>query len=303
MQATYDVWVAGDSFSKDTYQKLEEMLTQSVAYNNNPRNQNASQQEEKASLYLAEYYNVFEYHQAKSDHLGPAIARVLNSVIQGLNTNKRLPRFLLVILDKDVIEDLNVFDFGAVRGMSRIICWLTKQIDIAVRCKRLQILDKKPGAIYHDDSKVIYVETLRRVDHYAAGSLMEGVCTLRTKFNKILNKAAAKVNHYILVVRNCSNNPSNFQRNGLLSAKGKAIFWEEIDELLERFDAKQVGLHPKINENKGPNRFQHKPGNSNSNLHNHNNNCSRRPWTDADPEPLNHTSSNRRFFLPRLSDN
>ena len=75
------------------------------------------------------------------------------------------------------------------------LTWLTKQAGILTRRKRLQILEKKPGAITNaEDPKIIFTTMIRRAEFYPVGSKMEVVCSLRSKFNEILSAAVAKQN-------------------------------------------------------------------------------------------------------------
>ena len=62
--------------------------------------------------YLHSFYNVhgFSTHPSSGNHR--TIGRIINALIHALNTRKRLPRFLVVIIDKDIIEDVGIFDFG-----------------------------------------------------------------------------------------------------------------------------------------------------------------------------------------------
>ena len=55
--------------------------------------------------YIQEYYNVKPYFQTSRDRVP---ARILNSLVDAINERQRLLRFLLVILDKDLLHDMNV---------------------------------------------------------------------------------------------------------------------------------------------------------------------------------------------------
>ena len=65
----------------------------------------------------------------------------------------------------------------------------------------------------------------------------------RAKFNDVVGELAAKFNFNVLNVMGCNTN-SHFNGWGNLSPKGKVEFWLEIDELLEKFDKKQIKLQP-----------------------------------------------------------
>ena len=120
-----------------------------------------------------------------------------------------------------------------------------QQIEIAINRKRLQISTRKPGVIQQGDPKIIYTMMQRRNERFRAGSKMEVICSIRPKFNDILNDAVAGVNQYILSIRSCCLKDHFDHWGSYLSYKGKIDFWSEMDELLERFDNNQVKLHLK----------------------------------------------------------
>ena len=158
----------------------------------------------KQPPYLFEYYNVFRFWKssANSRH---TIGRVLNAFINALNQGRCLPRFLLIILDKDVIEDVNVFDYGAAKELLKNVQWLIRQINIEITRKRAEITDAKPGALYSTNPKVVLLSMIRRPLHFPSRSRMENVVSLCTKFNDALNEVAEKYEYSILTVDACDS--------------------------------------------------------------------------------------------------
>ena len=133
------------------------------------------------------------------------IGRVLNSFIEALNEGRRLPRFLIVLLDKEIIDDVNVFDYGASNEINENVTWLMRQLDIAVQRRKTATLAVKPGALYSTDPKIIFTTMIRCPLHFPTGSRMEKVVSLRTKFNKAVNDAAYDRQHSILTVDVCDS--------------------------------------------------------------------------------------------------
>ena len=194
---------------------------------------------------MAEYYNIFNFNERSSPN---AISNILNSTIDALNKRDCLPRLLVVVLDKEIIETLNFFDFGATRELAALVNWLTRQIDITIWHKRLQITEKKPGAVNINDPLIIFTTMIRRPITFPQGSKAESICSLRRKFNEILNEAVARQGNNILTVKSCDA-PEHFDRSGKLSTLGRKTYWEEIDYLIERFDHNKVKLFPKLKNN------------------------------------------------------
>ena len=116
----------------------------------------------------------------------------------------------------------------------------------------------RPGIVNGNDPMVIYVTMVRRVERYPEDSKMAKLCTFRVKFNDLLNEAVGRKGNYVLSVRSCTN-PSNFNHWGTLSMQGKEVFWQEIDQLIEKFENDKVKLEPRGNKKSG--QFYRGPGN------------------------------------------
>ena len=195
IQAIYDVWFVGDSFMRDTYQTFRAIINESHL------NRKVTQ------LYLREYNNVkgFYYPSAIAG-IKYTMTRILNSVIEALNSCDRLPRMVLILPDKDIINDVNLYDFGAYKTIAAVVNWFTCQVDIAIHRKKLQISEKKPGAISSSRyPSIIHVNMIHRATSFRSGSKMESICSLQSKFNEILNNAAAWQDHHILTIKSCNS--------------------------------------------------------------------------------------------------
>ena len=204
-------------------------------------------------LYLQDYYNIFSYFYPTASTVKRAIARFINALIEALNDRERLPRYIIFILDKEIIEDVNIFNFRASKAINTNVNWLIRQANMMVRRKRLQILEKKPGAVYSGDPKIIFTTMMKRATLYQRGSKMEAVCSLRSKFNDIVSSVTAKHDNHLLQIRSCIS-PDHFDQFGNLSSKGKFEFWYEMDQLIQRFDTHKIKLLPHLHSMKQQNR-------------------------------------------------
>ena len=192
--------------------------------------------------YIFEYYNVLGYCSAKNSATCRVIARVLNSVIEGLNTRERLPRFLIIMLDKDVIEDVYMFNYGASKQLCQVVRWLVKQIDIVLRHKWLELLEIKPGSVYTTDPKIILVSMLKHPLQFPRHSRMEDVVSLRSKFNAALNRVANKFQCSVLDLQSCDER--HFDLMGKLNQFGMFTYWKELNHYIELFNKKRISLAP-----------------------------------------------------------
>ena len=230
--AIFNVCFMGDRFLEGIFNELETMLQQARMNN------------DAQKFYLKKYYNVAGFFDT-TGIIKEGLARVVNAMIEGVNTKHKLPRFMVVILDKDVIEDLNFFEFGSYKALAEVTNWLTIQISIVIQRKKLELNAKKLGVVYSGDPKVIYVQMLRQTEMYKQGSHMQQVCKLRPKFNESLNQAVARLDQNLLHIRSCDAE-SHFDDRGNLSLKGKHAFWHKIDELLDCSTLEKLSYSQKI---------------------------------------------------------
>ena len=177
--------------------------------------------------------------------MGRAIATIFNAVIEAINRRPRLPRFLVITPDKDTLNDIDVYEDNVKKIIRDNVFWLIRQVDLILRRRKIELMDKKPGTIFSGDPKVILIRMIRRPE-FKKGlkpTRLEEVCILRPKFNDALNEAAMKYNFNILTINSCTTS-DHFDQLGSLSNKGKIAFWHELDDLLERFDKRIIHLKP-----------------------------------------------------------
>ena len=236
IEALFDAWFLGDNFLREAYGTFQGMLNK------------AKLNKKNWQPYLLEFYNPKGYYYGISNWIGSATSRILNKLIKALNENDRLPKYIIFMIDKDIISNLKELDFGATRNLWNLLNWLTRQIDIAICRKKLQINEKKPGAVIDNHPTVIYINMIRRVEHFHMHSSIAKVCKMRSKFNEIINEIAARQGNKIINLKSCYS-LQDFDRLGNLSARGKTMLWQEIDDIIERFEDPKddkITLEPRI---------------------------------------------------------
>ena len=194
--------------------------------------------------YLYEYYNVFGYYSTKSSGTRHTIGRILNTLIVGLNTRDRLPCYVVLMLDKDLIDDINVFGDEAEDEIVECIGWLFRQIEMYLHHRRQEIIAKKLGAVYGSDPKIIVVNMLRHPLRFPRESCTSAIMGLCVMFNSIMNDAAEHFGFNCLYVEGC-NTETLYDCTGNLNDYGKVTFWCEVNDLIEKFDSDKVKLKPK----------------------------------------------------------
>ena len=150
-----------------------------------------------------------------------------------MNDQDRLPRFLIIELDKDLLYDLNCFNFDISKNIMAMVNWLTRQIEINVHCKKSQIAEKKPGAIgSENDPTIIYTNMIQHHGNYPKSEKLGNILDSRFKFNLILHEAVHQQGQQILSIRSCSSS-DHFDPHGNLTSKGKSVFGKKLINFLK----------------------------------------------------------------------
>ena len=171
--------------------------------------------------------------------------RLINSLIEGLNKRPRLPRFVLFLVDNDIMDEMNTWepDSVVIKNFNTILMWLGWQVNILFKRRCLDLSDRNPGAVFGNDPRIIWVKMLRRTEFYPLNSRLGKMCAICTKFNESMNMAVARNEHYIMNVTTCTSK-HHFNVCVGLSEAGKKAFWREVNHLMEHFDRNEIQLLP-----------------------------------------------------------
>ena len=166
-------------------------------------------------------------------------ARIINSLIDAINSENKLPKILLVTIDKDIATDVSKYDLATHLSMlQELTQWCVQQINMIVHRKRLDLLEKRPGVIAGHATTIIFVRMMRRIGNHKMDSKIGKVLELRSKFNDV-----GKIGQHMLTITSC-NSYDHFNHKGDLSLIGKSEFWLEIDDLIHRFERNKIKLLP-----------------------------------------------------------
>ena len=91
MSARADFWIVGHEFLRATLSVFQALKTE-AAFDN------------QLLPYIYSYYNVNSYFESLLSKTKSVAARLLNSIIEGMNTWAHLPRYILIVPDMDVID-------------------------------------------------------------------------------------------------------------------------------------------------------------------------------------------------------
>ena len=191
-------------------------------------------------------YQMFNVDKFYSDLMTKGIARVFNLLIEALN-EKRLPKYILILQDKDLITNMKTSRIEVGYVMGAIIYYIIKQIDLLVDRHKTDILDKKPGACCDEHPKIVWVRMLKWPKQEFSVEVHRAI-SLRGKFNSILEERLlnAKGSHHIMSIL---VDMKEFDMWGDLTTNGKYDFWREVDRAMKKFDLNEITLNPRKNQN------------------------------------------------------
>ena len=230
IQAFYDLWFVGDQFIKDNFNCFLDLSQQSdrQLINNT------------TEFYMRQFFNVKMVQKSGELPTQSAMSRTLNALIDAVNRkDAKLPKYIVVMMDSDILRYLDMHDDDTAKMIPELVDWFVRQIHTVIRRKRIDILEKKPGA--GCTTKVIFVRMLRRIGVFDDRTMAIG--NYRAKFNDSLNNSAAKLNEHMLTI-NSYNMYEHYQKKGRLSESGHVAYFTKLDNLLHHFDTDRIKLKP-----------------------------------------------------------
>ena len=197
----------------------------------------------KAELpYMHRYYNIKRFYAENFNYSVNAVKRIQNTFIEALEDNQRLPRLIIVFLDRDLIDSIGKanLDDGTEIALGKLIDKILSIIDRIAEARKADMYYRKPGSVSPGEPKFIWVKMLRR-----HGFNKHPVLTLQKNFNEILEDALADKRHNYIMDLDEAVTSDSFDRNADLRASGLIDLWNEIDTQVQKFNRQQISLKPR----------------------------------------------------------
>ena len=141
---------------------------------------------------------------------------------------------MVILLDKDIVENINSFDCGVRDLMVDNVNWLLKQVAKCLLTHREDIRSKNPGALANEITRVIWIPMLTQpiMDNNALARIWH----LRRKFNLVLQDLLQIewYMHYLPIER--MEEAHYFDHYGNLTSAGKKAFWLNFDKQFKELD-------------------------------------------------------------------
>ena len=172
------------------------------------------------------------------------LARIFNEIVTALNERTRIPRYIIMILDKELLEIADHNNFGIQRILTEIVDWLARNIDRTIDLRREDVRLKRPGAIsLSGEPRIIWTKMVcRPIIQDTSKSFLFAQCR---KLNEVLNETIPKYKHsHIMEVKVASDDARLFDKWGNLSGIGMEKYWIDLIGQMKQFDRAETDLRP-----------------------------------------------------------
>ena len=161
VKATDDIAMVGSDFLKDIWPALMALKTSEIL-----------QKKRHCIQYIFKFYNVKGFI---ANLAVKGLLKIVNPFIEALNEMYHLPKYNLILPDKDLITALSANRFDASYVMGTSLHYIIHQIDMFINRCKMELLDKKPGALVPEHPKIIWVRMLKRPKRLYPHKMQEAV--------------------------------------------------------------------------------------------------------------------------------
>ena len=201
----------------------------------------------RAMPYLYENFNVNMYFATLNKYNNSVLSCILNAVIEGLNEeDKKIPEYIIFVIDKDLLEDLHFCDFGLHKLLEGTLQLFYNQICTLFEACREDLCMKCNGVISSTSAPVmIWLPMLERPGF--SQTFRKNFLSLHWKFNNILNE---------VILQNSSGygmsieiDKVDFTICGDLTSSGRYNFWKQFLDQFQQIDKIQASSKTNTVEN------------------------------------------------------
>ena len=184
-----------------------------------------------AKSFLLEFFNI------RPCYLGSMAARrvparIVNEVVKAMNEEWYLPRLVIIMLDKDLIDEANCKGFGCKTIFDLELAYMTQKINEAIELRRDDLRFRCAGSVMEDEeTTVVWIEMPTRPFMKTDKGF---VFAQRSTFNKCQKAFTAKYHNMRCINLHLSEDRSMFDLTGHLTSDGRKSFWKELNRSIHR---------------------------------------------------------------------
>ena len=193
--------------------------------------------------YLLEFYNVELCTPGNTSLTRSTIGRLHNQIIQELNAKDHLPTLIVLLPDKEIIEEACFGGFGCKVVFEKSLNWLASNIKTALDIRKDDLKVKNAGALLDDISPhIVWIKMLTRP--YISNTDKGYVFAQCNTYNEILSSMVSKFKNSLVMDIPFPQDRNLFDLTGRVTAVGKEMFWREFNRQFRRFDSQPSELSP-----------------------------------------------------------
>ena len=168
--------------------------------------------------YLHEFFNIRPtFHTSIS--VRSVMARMLNEIINALNEEVILPKYIIILPDKDLIEEANFGGFGCKVIFESMLHWIATNVERVLEIRKDDLKSKRAGAILTDDEpSIVWVKMLTRP--FIRITDKGFVFAQRHTFNKLMDSILPKYRNTSVIGFQINDEHNMFDLTGHLVGDG-----------------------------------------------------------------------------------
>ena len=186
-----------------------------------------------------EFFNVKCYTANPASRTKEVPVRLVNCITKARNDRTRLPKYIILVPDADIVKNINYYNFGFRSLAEKDIEWMAKTIKKELELRKDELAKVQKGSILYREPKIIWVEMIDRIH------IIEKYLAMSNKFNGAMHATLANYrDNYVMSINRAMFDTSLFTLTGKLNNQGKEQYWNEIDKQLQDFEQGRISLQP-----------------------------------------------------------
>ena len=217
MRAYEHIWILGDLFLKNYLADYIE----------------ADNMENRESNDIKTHYDVAMYYEHPTLQVGTenVLIRLRDTLIQAINSEVLLPKAIIFVLDDDLLDAIDHYDFGITIALGKIMEWITNQIHKIIVCYK----DKLPSrARKYKFPSIIWVNIPK---HNVYGHYND----FKQKCNIAVSKATNNFKEMSTIsLKGWNDCDLTYFEAGQISKTGLTMYWHGINKSFRDWDKSQM---------------------------------------------------------------
>ena len=202
----------------------------------------------KPQPYLFQFYNILPMYSTQILSARSAVSRIFNNFVGGPNENSFLPKFIIILPDKDIIESSHHAGFGCRKVFEKTINWLLSKIDTELELRKEDLKGKRPGSLWMAEKYPQVVWVTMGIRPFIRQTDKGFVFAQYKTFNAVLENLVPRFKNTQLMELNLPDDRNLFDLTGNFTGFGKTAVWKEVNRFIRKLDETEASKLEKLEE-------------------------------------------------------